>query len=252
MLVPVIGLVQVGQHAMADRYTYLPQIGLCIAAAWSVGWAVEHWPKTRGYWIAASVLVLLVLMGRAWHQTTFWRDSQTLWTRALACTSANSTAHVNLGAFLVEQGRTAEAVAHYRQALELRPRNADAHTNLGALMAAAGRVEQAVAHYRQAIEINPGSAETHFNLGVAMARLGNTSEAISHYQNALRIDPDLVEAHANLGGALESQNRTDEAIEHYRAAVAMAQRQNKPALHQAILSRLHSLGESPGQRRSTR
>ena len=121
MLVPVVGLVQVGAQEMADRYTYLPQIGLCISLAWLAAAACRHWPSPRWASSMAATVVLLALMACAWRQTSFWRDSEALWTRALACTSRNNVAHTNLGIFLAGQGRLDEAISQYRRALDIKP-----------------------------------------------------------------------------------------------------------------------------------
>ena len=131
MLVPMIGLVQVGLQAMADRYTYLPQIGLCVAVVWGVAHAVARRPCVRRACGVASALVVLVLMGCSWRQTSYWRDSETLWTRTLACTSQNAVAHNNFGIVLAARGRDDAAIDHYRQALDIDPDNVDAHNNLG-------------------------------------------------------------------------------------------------------------------------
>ena len=237
---------------MADRYTYLPQIGLCIAVAWGAAYVlftlrVRPAPqnaasnardaRTRGVAVVSAAIVV-ALMGCAWRQTTFWRDSRTLWEHALACTSDNSTAHTNLGAALVEQGDTNAAIKHYETALSIQPNNPDAHSNLGALLAAAGRIDEAIEHYQTALEINPGASETHYNLGVAMARRGRIDDAIAHYRTALELSPDCVEAHANLGSALESQGNTAEAVKHFKIGADLAQRQNKGALAEALKARL--------------
>jgi tetratricopeptide (TPR) repeat protein len=272
MLVPVLGLIQVGYHAIADRYTYLPQIGLGIAVAWGVQYAVSSWPNRRWVCSIASAIIIAAFMGCAWHQTTFWHDSKTLWTRALACTSANDVAHVNLGATLMKDGKNEEAIAHYQTALairpnsvdahvnlataltrlgklneaaehyqialQLQPNNADAHTNFGALLAAVGHVPEAIEHYQKALAINPDHVETEYNLGVALARQGQLNAAMTHYRNALALAPDCVEAHANLGSALESQGQIGDAMTHFRAALPLAERQNKRALADALRARI--------------
>src|SRR3972149_3559607 len=135
MLLPVIGLVQVGLQAMADRYTYLTQIGLCIAFAWGVAQFTRSWPY-RG-WVCgiASVLALATLLGCAWLQTSYWHDSETLWTHTLACTSRNFVVHNNLGNALAKVGRLKEAVENYEQALELKSNYHEAHNNLGVALA---------------------------------------------------------------------------------------------------------------------
>ena len=219
ILVPMIGLVQVGIGAMADRFTYLPQIGLCIAVVWGLTNICRSSRRHRWVCGVTSALVLLVLMGCAWRQTSFWRDSETLWTHVLACTSGNNLAHNSLGAALAGRGEVDEAIQHYRQALEINPRFAEAHANLGVALAGRGEVDEAIQHYRQALEINPRFAEPQYNLGNALAGLRRIDEAVTHYRKALEINPCYAEAHNNLGVVLAGRGEVDEAIQHYRQAL---------------------------------
>jgi tetratricopeptide (TPR) repeat protein len=218
-LVPVIGLVQVGSQAMADRYTYLTQIGLYAAIAWGVADVARSRPYRRLGLAALSALVAAALMLCAWHQTCYWRNSETLWTRALACTSQNRIAHSNLGLALAERGQVDEAIAHYWKALEIEPDYVEAHCNLGLALAGRGQVDEAIAHYWKALEIEPDYVEAHCNLGIALARRGRVDEAIAHYRRALEINPDYAEAHNNLGNALAGHGKIDEAIAEYRKAL---------------------------------
>ena len=219
MLVPVIGLVQVGSHSMADRYTYLPQIGLCMAVTWGVAQVTASWRYRRWACGIASALAVLVLMGFAWRQTSYWQDSETLWTRALACTTHNDIAHNNLGNTLADRGQIDEAIAHYQKALEIKPGYVEAHNNFGMALARCGQVDTAIAHYQMALEIMPGSAEVHNNLGNALAGRGQVDAAIVHFQKALEIKPDYVEAYNNLGNALLSRGQVDAAIAHFGKAL---------------------------------
>jgi Flp pilus assembly protein TadD len=220
-LLPVIGLVQVGLQAMADRYTYLTQIGLYIALAFGVAHACRSWPYRRWVCGIASVLIVAVLMGCAWRQTSFWYDSETLWTHTLACTSRNIVAHNNLGAAFAGLGRVREAMAHLQDALELKPDYAEAHSNLGYALAGLGRTDEAMAHYQKALELNPNYAEAHSNLGNALVGLGRLHEAMAHLQKALELKPGLVEAQNNLGNALAGMGRIDEAMACYRKVLEL-------------------------------
>ncbi len=219
MLVPVIGLIQQGSQARADRFTYLPQIGLYVALAWGAADACRSWPYRRWVCSVASVLVLVVLMGCAWRQTSFWQDSKTLWIHALACTSRNNVAHNNLGLALADLGRLDEAIAQYQKALEIRPNYMEAHINLGIAMGQRGRPDEVIAHYRKALEIKPGSAIAQNNLGAILVSRGRPAEAVPYYQQALKIDPDYVQARVNLASALATVGRFDEAIAEYRKAL---------------------------------
>jgi protein O-mannosyl-transferase len=221
MLMPVIGLVQVGVQAMANRYTYLPQIGLSIALAWGIIYIARSWPYRRWVCGVASALVVAVLMGCTWRQTTFWCNSETLWTHTLACTSQNYLAHNNLGNVLLDTDRVQEAMEHFRQALQLKPDYSSAHNNLGLVLAKTGRPQEAIEHYQQALRFRPYFVEAHYNLGLALANAGQLPEAIKHYQQALLLNPDYSEAHYNLGVALAETGRLQEAIEHYNTALKL-------------------------------
>jgi Tfp pilus assembly protein PilF len=216
MMVPVIGLVQVGSHAMADRYTYLPQIGLCMAVAWGVEQLTASWRHRRWVCGVASVLAVLVLTGLAWQQASYWRNSETLWTRTLACTAQNDVAHNNLGNTLADRGQADAAISHYRKALEIKPYDAVSHYNLGTVLKGTGQVDAAIAHFRKALEIKPDYAEAHNNLGNVLRGRGQIDEAIAHYQKALEIKPDDAEAHNNLGVALAGRGQFDAAIAHFQ------------------------------------
>jgi len=219
MLVPVIGLVQVGIGAMADRFTYLPQIGLCVAVVWAATDLFHRWHFRYGACGIASASLLAVLMACAWRQTSIWRDSETLWTHALACTAPNPAAHDNLGAALFSQGRLDEAMAHYQKALELKPDDVGALNNLGHALANGGQFNEAMAHYRTALKIKPDDVEALNNLGAAFFAQGRLAEATAHYRKALEIKPDYVEALNNLGAALFGQGQLDEAVTQYQKAL---------------------------------
>ncbi|MHB9096595.1 MAG: tetratricopeptide repeat protein [Syntrophales bacterium] len=219
MLVPVVGLVQVGLQSMADRYTYLPQIGLCLSMTWGVAQLSASWRYRRQVCGAASALAVLVLMGLAWQQTSYWRDSESLWTHTLACTTNNSTAHSNLGIALAGRGQLDEAIAHYKKALEIKPDFAEAHNNLGAALAGRGQLDEAIAHYRKALEIRPDNEKALNNLGVALVGRGQVDAAIAHFQKALEIRPDNEKSFNNLGIALAGRGQVDEAIAQYKKAL---------------------------------
>jgi tetratricopeptide (TPR) repeat protein len=226
MLVPVIGIVQVGSQARADRYTYLPQIGLCIALAWGAADLARSWSVPRRMQAIAAVLVLLALMAGAWRQTSYWQNSEILWRHALACTTGNWVAHDNLAAVLGKQNKTDEAIAHYEAALKIFPTHIEAHYNLGIALDSLGKTGEAMVHYEKALEMQPeyatalnAHAHAHYNLGIALDRQGKTDEAIVHYEQALAIQPNDASAHYNLGIALVRQGKTSEAMVHYRKAL---------------------------------
>jgi tetratricopeptide (TPR) repeat protein len=224
-LVPMIGLVQIGSHARADRYTYLPQIGLCIAVVWGVRWGVELlWgdgPAPRWLFAVGGALLATGFMACAWRQVSYWRNSEMLWTRTLASTTENPIAHNNLAAALAGRGEVEEALAQYRKALEIKPDYAAARVGLGSTLAGRGEVEEALAQYRKALEIKPDYAEAHYNLGRALARRGEVEEALAQYRKALEIKPDYAEAHNNFGVALAGRGAVDEAMAHFRKSLEM-------------------------------
>jgi len=242
MLVPVIGVVQVGAHAMADRYTYLPQIGLCIALAWGMMYLTASWPNRRWPLGIASALIVAALMGCAWHQTTFWRNSETLWTHALACNSENSVAHTDLGCYLAKQpGRVDDAIEQFEMALKIQPDSVDAHVSLGEALASLKRLDEAAVQYEEALKTDKNCVEAHYNLGVAWARQGRLDDAMTQYRETLNLDTNCAEAHANLGVALELRGRIDEALMHYRTALVLATRQDKGPLAENLKARLRQL-----------
>jgi tetratricopeptide (TPR) repeat protein len=219
MLLPVIGLLQVGSQAMADRYTYLPQIGLCIAVAWGASQATRLWPYRGWSCGIASTLVVAVLIGCAWQQTSYWRDSKTLWSRAISCTQQNYVAHFNLGVVCADRGQLEKALAQYIEALNIRPDYVEARFNLGVALAGLGRLDDAALAYRQVVELEPEFAYAHVNLGAVLAKLGQTDEAIAQYETALEIEPENASARNNLGNVLASRGLVDEAIAQYGEAL---------------------------------
>jgi tetratricopeptide (TPR) repeat protein len=220
-LVPVIGLVQVGSQAMADRYTYLSLIGLFIMIAWGIPSIVAGWRHKRTVFAIASAILLLGCIVGTWRQVGHWQNSITLFQHTVRVTSANHFAHNNLGVALARSGRLAEAMYHYSQALRIKPDRAEVHNNLGNALAAQGSVDRAVGHYYKALEIDSNNARAYNNLGNLLAKQGKTEEAINHYNEALRLQPDYVGAHYNLGTALAEQGRTEQAIKHVAEALRL-------------------------------
>jgi len=215
-LVPVIGLVQVGAQARADRYMYVPMVGLAIMLAWGlVGQALS--PANRA--VAAACVAACVAL--TWLQVGYWRSSETLFRHALDVTAGNYLAHHNLGVALAEEPvRLPEAIAQYEAALAIKPDYARARTDLGNALSKTGRLQDAVAQYQAAIRLEPDAAIPHNNLGNALSQIpGRLPEAIAEYQAALRIEPNYAEAHNNLGSALASMGRMPEAIQEFEAAL---------------------------------
>ncbi len=238
MLVPVSGLMQTGDQAYADRYTYLPQIGLCIAATWAVAeWAGLQWYR-RAILGGVAAVILGALLGAARVQAAYWRDSETLWRHTIAITPDNFLAHYNLGCALYDEGRVDEAIAECREALRLNPDYADAHYNLGNALDHQGHTAEAIAEYREALRLNPNYADACYNLGNALYQQGRVVEAVALYRDAVRINPDYADAHDNLGTALFQEGRVAEAIAEYREAV-----RSNPAFTEALNNLGNALDE---------
>ena len=218
-LVPVIGLVQVGEQAMADRYTYVPLIGLFIVVVWGFADLVKRWRSSR--WVAsvtAAVMVLALIAG-SWLQVAHWKNSVKLFKHALDVTRNNYVAHYTLGNALAQQRNLTGAIFHYNKALQINPKFAEAHNNLGNALAQQRNLTGAISHYNKALQINPDHAEAHRNLAVAFDRQGKHQEAIQHYEEALRISPHDAQSHNNLGVALAEQGRLEDAVARFTEAL---------------------------------
>jgi tetratricopeptide (TPR) repeat protein len=198
MLVPVIGLVQVGWQGHADRYTYLPQIGLYIAVTWAVTDLTRSWRFQRVTLGVAALIVVGALSWRCWLQTSYWRDSETLFTHALAVTSNNDVALNNLGIIFLEKGQLDAAISKLEAAIDLRPENGPAHDNLAKAFLKKGRVAEAMVHYRKLVEIDPENVETRNTVGTALIQQGHVKEAVDQWQEVLAIQPENGNAASDL------------------------------------------------------
>jgi len=230
MLVPVIGIIQVGSQVRADRYTYLPQIGLYLLVAWGAAELFQRWRRSREVLAAAAVLVIMALTTRSYFQTSYWRDTETLWRHAIASTPNNYIAHTNLAQTLTHAGRFAEAIAECQEALKIKPDFAAAHNNLGVALLRDkqsgdgalghdGAVDEAIEQYREALQINPDFTQAHKNLGIVFMRKGQMEEAIAQFQKTLELEPNDAQAEFSLGSAFLQRREVDEAIAHYQKAV---------------------------------
>ena len=252
-LVPVIGLVQVGSQALADRYTYVPLIGLFIMIAWAIPDLVAGRTALKTSVAVAAVAAVLLLAASTWKQLHHWTDTVSLFGHAIRVTANNYIAQDGLGSALLGKGKIDEALSHIREAVRINPNHAQAQYNLGVALTHKQRTDEAIDHFRRAVQlkpdyekaynnlgealirkghineailslyealrINPDDAKAHNNLAVALRHEGNIDEALSNLRDAIRIDPDFAEAHNNLGSILITKGNIDEAIHHFTAAI---------------------------------
>jgi Flp pilus assembly protein TadD len=221
MLLPVLGLVQVGGQAHADRYTYLPQIGIYVAVTWLATESAVRWKLGQLPLGALMSLVIGILMVGTWKQTAYWRNSETLWRHALQCITGNTLAYVNLGHELFEQRRLDETITHYKKGLELQPNNRQFHNNLANALREQGRLDEALVHYEKAAQIDPGSAEAQFNLGKALGLKGKREEEVGRYEAALQIDPKFLPARMSLGNALVQRGKPELASSQFQRVLEL-------------------------------
>jgi tetratricopeptide (TPR) repeat protein len=214
-LVPVIGLVQVGSQSMADRYTYIPLIGIFMIISWGTPELVKRWHHLKIFLSPIAIAILFIFMVVAFFQVGYWKNSITLFEHTLKVTSNNYRAHDSLASALQKQGRIDEAIRHYEEVIRIRPDYVHAHFNLGVILKDQGRIDEAIEHYEEALRFKPDYADAHYNLGNALRVQGRIDEAIKHYKEAIRIKPDYMSAHKNLVILLKRQGRIDEAIKHY-------------------------------------
>lgn len=215
MLGPVIGILQVGNQSRGDRFTYLPQIGLYLLLAWGAIDLSARWHRRRLCLGSLSLVILIFLIFSARTQVSYWQDSETLWSHALARTTDNVIAEVNLGEAIFKQGRTDEAIGHFQKALQIEPNLATAHASLGAALFRKGQWNDALAHLRRALEIDPKQAPAHSSLGAALLEMGRPDESLAHLRKALEIDPDDTDVNYNLANTFLHIGRANEALAHY-------------------------------------
>jgi tetratricopeptide (TPR) repeat protein len=245
-LVPVIGLVQVGMQARADRYTYLPMVGISIMLAWGMAELMAKWPRARFTLQAVSVLVCLGWLAVTWTQVPYWQNSVALFQHAIAVTESNFIAETNLGVVLAEQGHVDEAVRHLYRSVEENPDHSDGRNNLGAVLGQLGRTDEALVQFSQAIRIQPKDPQAHFNVGNVLLSQGKLAEAEQEFRVALSLLPDFAVAHFGLGSALINEGKNDGAIAEFSEALRL-----DPSLSPARegLSKALSLknrGQGPG------
>jgi Tfp pilus assembly protein PilF len=219
-LIPVIGLVQVGLWpAMADRWAYVPSIGIFIMIAWGAADLAAKWRYGKIGLAFTSALLGAALMIMTAVQVQYWADNVSLYEHAIDVTGDNYVAHNNLGVVLAEQKKPTAAKEQYTKAIQIKPNFATAHFNLGVVLEENRRLAEALMHYAEAIRINPAYVEAHNNLANGLVVQGKITEAIEHYAYALKLNPDDPELHNNLGVALMKSGQAEQAIENFKTAL---------------------------------
>lgn len=213
-LVPVIGLVQVGAQAMADRYMYIPQIGISMMIAWGMSELFTHWRYRNVVLSVAGTAICAALAILSDRQVGYWKNTITLFEHTLAVTEKNWLAHHNLGTAYLRKNDYARAAFHFSKTLDIYPTIASTHHNLANALVALGQLDSARAHYQEALRLDPNFEEAHLNLGILDAQEGNTDAAIERYREAIRINPEYAFAHFNLALALSKIGKLDEALFH--------------------------------------
>ncbi len=220
-LIPVIGVIQWGSQAMADRFTYVPLIGIFIILAWGAGEVLGRWQRLKVVMVSAAMLVLAVCGVRTRDQLHYWQNSETLFRHAIAVTKNNYVAYDCLAMALETSGRTEEATDNYRRALQINPTFDEAHFKLAVVLAGRRKFDEAIAQYREALRINPRSTDAHLNLGSAFLWLGRLSEAQDEFTKALKINPQLAMGYYNLANVFDLEGRPDEAVRNYQEALRL-------------------------------
>jgi protein O-mannosyl-transferase len=243
-LVPVIGLVQVGEQALADRYTYIPLIGVFVMLAWSLPGMATVVRLPRAAVASAVAAVFFTLGGLTWAQSGYWKDSESLFMRAIAVTGENELAYLNFGAALASEGKFDDAARLYGQYLEHSQGTPDTRANYGMILMMQGRMADAEAQFRQALAVEPSHAESHNGLAAVLIAAGRVSDAAKHAQAAVDTRAALPEARYNLGRIRAAQADPANAIEQFQAALQI--RPEYPEAHYALGLALYQRHERTG------
>ena len=220
-LLPVIGIVQIGEHAMADRYTYIPLIGIFVILAWGMDEALQRRPQLKKilFFCAGLLLVSCMLLSR--HQATVWKDSRTLFEHAVEVTKRNYLAHNNLGVELMQAGKLKEAFGHFSESLKIKPDNVQTHYNMGVAKTVERKPEEAIKHYKDALSLKPDDVRSLNNLGLVLSQMQRPEEALALFSKAVEIKPDFPDTHFNLGVILLQTGKQKEALAHLQKAVSL-------------------------------
>jgi Flp pilus assembly protein TadD len=243
-LLPVIGIIQVGVQSMADRYTYVPAIGIFMMLAWGISELVERLPRARIAVAVGAAAALAACFVGTTRQVRHWQSSRALWEHAIAVTDENYFAHASLGYVLWKEGSAAEGLPHLREALRIRPDFAEAHNNLGVVLAGRGDLTGAVGEFTEATRIDPNYQAAQGNLSAVRAKLAAPDTSLARYSEAVQAKPNDFAARNELGAALAARGRVDEAIGQFREALRIDP--NQPDLHYNLGMMLDQKGDAPG------
>jgi len=217
-LLPVIGFIQTGEQARADRYTYIPMVGLTMALVWGIAESLQSWRRLRVA-IASAVAACCIVL--TWVQVQYWKDSFSLYQHAIAVVPDNYIARFNLASALAEQGREGEAIEQLRETVRIRPEYVAARAELGQLLVKQGQVDEGVRELQTAVKMRPDDADAHFRLGSVYGSLGRGAAAEQQFAETARLQPDNADAHYNLGLALAEQNKLPQAVDEFNEAVRL-------------------------------
>ncbi|HUV50212.1 MAG TPA: tetratricopeptide repeat protein, partial [Anaerolineae bacterium] len=218
-LIPVIGLVQVSDQAMADRYTYMPLTGLFIIVAWGIPDLLVKWHYRKIFLGISAVIILSALTVCTFFQTSHWKNTITLFENVVKVTENNYKALNNLGVALIDKKKYDEALLYFVEALRINSQKPDARNNLANVLFLQGKPVEAISHYNEILKFNPKKPDAHNNLANVLSAQGKFDEAVSHYKEAIRINPEYADAHYNLANVLSDQGKLDEAVSHYKEAI---------------------------------
>ncbi|MGO9018355.1 MAG: tetratricopeptide repeat protein [Syntrophobacteraceae bacterium] len=234
-LVPVIGIVQIGGFGRADRYTYIPMIGILIIVAWGIPDLIKKWRYRKYALLALSVMSIACCFIVTWTQVKYWRDSVTLFEHALKVTNNNYIAYRQRGTVYQTHGMYKEAIIDYNKAIDIYPEYARAYLNRGDTYAVIGNYDKAIADYEKAVEIDPEIAEAYYNKGTVYAIIGKQKQAIEDYDRAIEIDPGYAKAYINRGNAYVAIGNQKQAILDYGRAIEIVPKDAKAYYNRGIV-----------------
>jgi protein O-mannosyl-transferase len=220
-LVPVSQVIQTGAHAMADRWTYLPSLGVMILTVWGARELLQGWRYQALALSVTGAIAIGLCLALTRHQIGYWKESETLLRRTLAVSDNNGMIQRNLACALLDKGQIDEAIIHFREFVRLRPELGNSHYNLGIALHKKGQLDEAIYQLQETIRLEPDDADAHHNLGTAFYQQGRIDEAIRQFRETIRLQPDGAEAYNNLGTALGMQGQTDEAIRQFQEALRL-------------------------------